>query len=111
MEDFGTILTLLIAVLAAGAGVVEKMLKKAGKKMPDAQIPEEKSFEEFPSGPEGNFSLENAAPAEKKETVPAEEVQPSQAFQQPVVHETDQKEKFIDKKKLIIYSEILNRKY
>ena len=60
MEDFGTILTLLIAVLAAGAGVVEKMLKKAGKKMP-----------------EGNFSLENAAPAEKKETVPAEEVQPN----------------------------------
>lgn len=94
MEDFGTILTLLIAVLAAGAGVVEKMLKKAGKKMP-----------------EGNFSLENAAPAEKKETVPAEEVQPSQAFQQPVVHEADHKEKFIDKKKLIIYSEILNRKY
>ena len=99
MEDFGTILTLLIAVLAAGAGVVEKMLKKAGKKMPEGM-------------PEGNFSLENAAPAEKKETVPAEEVQPSRS-EQPVVFEAESapKEKFIDKKKLIIYSEILNRKY
>lgn len=154
MDDLGTILTLLLVVLPMAAGLIEKLLKAAGKtgaagKMKDlAEMFDSKDSsedgEQAAGNPHGQQPVPAGAPAGQPAPVTANVGQPAPAtahagqaapkpqhqmqparptVEKPVPNvkpKTENpaadeavagKKPFIDKKKLIIYSEILKPKF
>lgn len=154
MDDLGTILTLLLVVLPMAAGLIEKLLKAAGKtgaagKMKDlAEMFDSKDSsedgEQAAGNPHGQQPVPAGAPAGQPAPATANAGQPApvtthsrQAAPKPVRQvqparptvektvpdvktktespaadeEVAEKKPFIDKKKLIIYSEILKPKF
>lgn len=154
MDDLGTILTLLLVVLPMAAGLIEKLLKAAGKtgaagKMKDlAEMFDSKDSsedgEQAAGNPHGQQPVPAGAPAGQPAPATAHSAQPApvmthsrQAAPKPL-HQMQparptvekpvpnvkpktgspaadeavaEKKPFIDKKKLIIYSEILKPKF
>lgn len=154
MDDIGTILTLLLVVLPMAAGLIEKLLKAAGKtgaagKMKDlAEMFDSKDSsedgEQAAGDPHGQQPVPAGAPAGQPAPATAHSAQPApvmthspQAAPKPL-HQMQparptvekpvpnvkpktgspaadeavaEKKPFIDKKKLIIYSEILKPKF
>ena len=154
MDDLGTILTLLLVVLPMAAGLIEKLLKAAGKtgaagKMKDlAEMFDSKDSsedgEQAAGTPHGQQPVPAGAPAGQPAPATAHSGQPApvmthsrQAAPKPL-HQMQparptvekpvpnvkpktgspaadeavaEKKPFIDKKKLIIYSEILKPKF
>ncbi len=154
MDDLGTILTLLLVVLPMAAGLIEKLLKAAGKtgaagKMKDlAEMFDSKDSsedgEQAAGDPHGQQPVPAGAPAGQPAPATAHSAQPApvmthspQAAPKPL-HQMQparptvekpvpnvkpktgspaadeavaEKKPFIDKKKLIIYSEILKPKF
>ena len=154
MDDLGTILTLLLVVLPMAAGLIEKLLKAAGKtgaagKMKDlAEMFDSKDSsedgEQAAGDPHGQQPVPAGAPAGQPAPGTAHSAQPApvmthspQAAPKPL-HQMQptrptvekpvpnvkpktgspaadeavaEKKPFIDKKKLIIYSEILKPKF
>ena len=154
MDDLGTILTLLLVVLPMAAGLIEKLLKAAGKtgaagKMKDlAEMFDSKDSsedgEQAAGNPHGQQPVPAGAPAGQPAPGTAHSAQPApvmthspQAAPKPL-HQMQptrptvekpvpnvkpktgspaadeavaEKKPFIDKKKLIIYSEILKPKF
>ena len=154
MDDLGTILTLLLVVLPMAAGLIEKLLKAAGKtgaagKMKDLaeMFDSEDSSEDgeqAAGNPHGQQPVPAGAPAGQPAPATAHSAQPApvmthspQAAPKPL-HQMQparptvekpvpnvkpktgspaadeavaEKKPFIDKKKLIIYSEILKPKF
>ena len=154
MDDLGTILTLLLVVLPMAAGLIEKLLKAAGKtgaagKMKDlAEMFDSKDSsedgEQAAGNPHGQQPVPAGAPAGQPAPVTAHvgEPAPATAHSRPAapkpLHQMQparptvekpvpnvkpktgspaadeavaEKKPFIDKKKLIIYSEILKPKF
>lgn len=144
MDDLGTILTLLLVVLPMAAGLIEKLLKAAGKtgaagKMKDlAEMFDSKDSsedgEQAAGNPHGQQPVPAGAPAGQPAPVtthsrqaapkPVRHVQPARPTVEKTVpdvkakaespaadEEVAEKKPFIDKKKLIIYSEILKPKF
>ena len=154
MDDLGTILTLLLVVLPMAAGLIEKLLKAAGKtgaagKMKDlAEMFDSKDSsedgEQAAGNPHGQQPVPAGTPAGQPAPATAHSAQPApvmthsrQAAPKPL-HQMQparptvekpvpnvkpktgspaadeavaEKKPFIDKKKLIIYSEILKPKF
>lgn len=154
MDDLGTILTLLLVVLPMAAGLIEKLLKAAGKtgaagKMKDlAEMFDSKDSsddaEQAAGNPHGQQPVPAGVPAGQPAPATAHSAQPApvmthsrQAAPKPL-HQMQparptvekpvpnvkpktgspaadeavaEKKPFIDKKKLIIYSEILKPKF
>lgn len=154
MDDLGTILTLLLVVLPMAAGLIEKLLKAAGKtgaagKMKDlAEMFDSKDSsedgEQAAGNPHGQQPVPAGAPAGQPAPATAHSARPApvithsrQAAPKPL-HQMQparptvekpvpnvkpktgspaadeavaEKKPFIDKKKLIIYSEILKPKF
>lgn len=154
MDDLGTILTLLLVVLPMAAGLIEKLLKAAGKtgaagKMKDlAEMFDSKDSsedgEQAAGNPHGQQPVPAGAPAGQPAPATAHSAQPAPAtthsrqaapkplhqmqparptVEKPVPNvkpktgspaadeAVAEKKPFIDKKKLIIYSEILKPKF
>lgn len=154
MDDLGTILTLLLVVLPMAAGLIEKLLKAAGKtgaagKMKDlAEMFDSKDSsedgEQAAGNPHGQQPVPAGAPAGQPAPATVHSAQPAPAtthsrpaapkplhqmqparptVEKPVPNvkpKTEnpaadeavaEKKPFIDKKKLIIYSEILKPKF
>ena len=150
MDDLGTILTLLLVVLPMAAGLIEKLLKAAGKtgaagKMKDlAEMFDSKDSSEDGGQAAGNPHGQQPVPAGQPAPVTTHSRQPAPAtthsrqaapkplsqmqparptVEKPVPdvkpktespaadEEVAEKKPFIDKKKLIIYSEILKPKF
>ena len=154
MDDLGTILTLLLVVLPMAAGLIEKLLKAAGKtgaagKMKDlAEMFDSKDSsedgEQAAGNPHGQQPVPAGAPAGQPAPATVHSAQPAPATTHsrpaapkplhqmqparptvekpvpnvkpktgsPAADETvAEKKPFIDKKKLIIYSEILKPKF
>ena len=154
MDDLGTILTLLLVVLPMAAGLIEKLLKAAGKtgaagKMKDLaeMFDSEDSSEDgeqaagnphgqqpvpagAPAGQPAPATAHSARPApvithsRQAAPKPLHQMQPARpTVEQPVPNvkpktgspaadeAVAEKKPFIDKKKLIIYSEILKPKF
>ena len=140
MDDLGTILTLLLVVLPMAAGLIEKLLKAAGKtgaagKMKDlAEMFDSHGQQPVPAGaPAGQpapvtANVGQPAPATahagQAAPKPQHQMQPARpTVEKPVPNvkpKTEspaadeavaEKKPFIDKKKLIIYSEILKPKF
>ena len=144
MDDLGTILTLLLVVLPMAAGLIEKLLKAAGKtgaagKMKDlAEMFDSKDSsedgEQAAGNPHGQQPVPAGAPAGQPAPAtthsrqaapkPLHQMQPARpTVEKPVPNvkpktespaadeEVAEKKPFIDKKKLIIYSEILKPKF
>ncbi len=154
MDDLGTILTLLLVVLPMAAGLIEKLLKAAGKtgaagKMKDlAEMFDSKDSsedgEQAAGNPHGQQPVPAGAPAGQPAPATAHSAQPAPVIThsrpaapkplhqmqpaRPTVEKpvpnvkpktgspaadeaVAEKKPFIDKKKLIIYSEILKPKF
>lgn len=154
MDDLGTILTLLLVVLPMAAGLIEKLLKAAGKtgaagKMKDlAEMFDSKDSSEdggqAAGNPHGQQPVPAGAPAGQPAPAtvhsgqpapvmthsrqaapkPLHQMQPARpTVEKPVPNvkpktgspaadeAVAEKKPFIDKKKLIIYSEILKPKF
>lgn len=154
MDDLGTILTLLLVVLPMAAGLIEKLLKAAGKtgaagKMKDlAEMFDSKDSsedgEQAAGNPHGQQPVPAGAPAGQPAPATVHSAQPAPAtthsrpaapkplhqmqparptVEKPVPNvkpktgspaadeAVAEKKPFIDKKKLIIYSEILKPKF
>lgn len=144
MDDLGTILTLLLVVLPMAAGLIEKLLKAAGKtgaagKMKDlAEMFDSKDSsedgEQAAGNPHGQQPVPAGAPAGQPAPAtvhsrpaapkPLHQMQPARpTVEKPVPNvkpktgspaadeAVAEKKPFIDKKKLIIYSEILKPKF